>query len=338
MNMTLKIAAAGLATAACVTPLFAQRGAAAQSELWWVEKTPGGVYKPPNRPLWKLADLKKMHAGQSNWQQQIVLDADQDATYNSGAPGFKISTRMHPFTPTVFVVIAGELHFNVEGQQPVTATRGAIVNIMRTTFFSYDVTGDHNALWIEINPVNYKTVNVYPAAGPAPAPGSKDGKIVKVLFNHSPGAYTKPNQLMFNTFDDVIAKCVTGFRVVDDHVHVAPLLGYVNLADNKCGTGSLNIGSGPDKPDAPAFNPHTDFGHLHAGPVEWWIVQVGAIMGKFESMGEYHAVEGDVLYAASMGWHQMAAEAPSGPSVRLAISGYQLINMYNTADGSAGDR
>ena len=54
------------------------------------------------------------------------------------------------------------------------------------------------------------------------------------------------------------------------------------------------------------------------------------ISGKFENMGEYHAVEGDVLYAAPMSWHQMAAEAPSGPSVRLAMGGYQLINMNNT--------
>ena len=48
-------------------------------------------------------------------------------------------------------------------------------------------------------------------------------------------------------------------------------------------------------------------------------MQVGQISGKFENVGEFHAVEGDVLYAAPMTWHQMAAEAPSGPNVRLAI-------------------
>jgi len=233
---------------------------------------------------------------------------------------------MHPDTPTVFVVVAGEVHFIVEGQQPVVATRGSIVNIMKTTLFSYDVIGDQSALWVEVNPTNYKTV--YPAEGPQPAPG-KEGQVVKVSFNHTPGAYTKPNQLMFNTFDDGIAKCTVGPVVLDDHIFASPLLGYVNPADNKCGTGSGNIGSGPDRPDAPAFEPRTTFGHMHAGPAEWWIVQVGAISGNFENMGEYHAVEGDVLYAAPMGWHQMAAEAPSGPSVRLAMGGYPLINMNN---------
>ena len=57
---------------------------------------------------------------------------------------------------------------------------------------------------------------------------------------------------------------------------------------------------------------------------------MGAISGKFENMREYHAVEGDVLYAAPMSWHQMGVEAPTGPSVRLAMGGYQLINMQNT--------
>jgi hypothetical protein len=117
-----------------LTPSLAQPGGPAEN--WWVNKTEGGVYKKPMRPLWKLADLKKMHAGQASWSEQIILDPEQDATYNSAVPGTKFTPRMHPDTPTVFVVVAGEMHFNVEGQQPVTATRGSIVNIMKTTVFS----------------------------------------------------------------------------------------------------------------------------------------------------------------------------------------------------------
>jgi hypothetical protein len=218
------------------------------------------------------------------------------------------------------------MHFAVEGQQPATATRGSIVNIMKTTLFSYDAAGSQNALWVEVNPANYKTV--YPASGPAPA-AANGGQIVKVSFGHTPGAYAPPNQLHWNLFDDGISKCApAGARVLDDHIFASPLLGYVNPADNKClggGRGNVGGGTGPGP-----FNPNSTFGHMHAGPAEWWIVQVGAISGKFENMGEYHAVGGDVLYAAPMSWHQMAAEAPSGPSVRLAMGGYPLINMGNT--------
>jgi quercetin dioxygenase-like cupin family protein len=275
------------------------------------------------RPLWSLADLKKMHAGQDTWSQQIILDPEQDATYNSAAPGTHVSPRMHPDTPTVFVVVAGEVHFNVEGQQPVTATRGSIVNTMKTTVYSAEVAGSQDALWVEVNPTNYKTV--YPADGPQPEP-SKGGRIVKIAFAHKP--YTGINKLHWNTFDDGIAKCTPrGPQVADDHLFVNPLLGYVNPADNKCGTGSLNIGQGPTND---TFNPKPTFGHMHPGPAEWWIVQVGQIRGRFENAGEFNAVEGDVLYAAPMSWHEMSAMAPSGPSVRLALGGYNLINMQNT--------
>lgn len=304
----------------------AQPAGRAAAENWWVNKTEGGVYKAPMRPLWRLADLKKIHAGQDNWSEQIILDPEQDATYNSAAPGTRFTQRLHPDTPTVFVVVAGEVHFTVEGQQPVTATRGSIVNIMKTTLFSYDVTGAQPALWVEVNPTNYKTV--YPADGPQPEP-SKGGKIVKIAFAHQPGAYTGINKLHWNTFDDGIGKCTPrGPQVQDDHLFVNPLLGYVNAVDNPCKTGQLNIGGGGR--DQGAFNPRSTFGHMHPGPAEWWIVQVGQISGRFENTGEFHAVEGDVLYAAPMSWHEMAAEAPSGPSVRLALGGYNLINMQNT--------
>ena len=87
-----------------VTSARAQGPAGAErAQTWWVNKTPGGVYKPPMRPLWKLSDLKQMHAGQNTWQEQIILDPEQDATYNSGAPRTKYTARMHPDTPTVFV-------------------------------------------------------------------------------------------------------------------------------------------------------------------------------------------------------------------------------------------
>ena len=304
------------------------------AQTWFVEKTKGGVYPAPMRPIWKLADLKKMHAGQNNWSEQIIKDPEQDVTYNSGAPGFKFAERLHPDTPTVFVVIAGELNWTVEGQPPTTAKRGAIMHITKGTIFAFDVAGTENALWIEVNPTNYKTV--YPTSGPAPTAKS-GGEIIKVSFNHTPAPYTGNNRLMVNTFDDRIgAKCETGAAVLTDGIFASPLLGYVNAADNKCGTGTGNIGSGPLKDGAPAFNPASIFGHIHAGPAEWWIVQVGQIRGQFENTGQFHAVEGDVLYAAPMTWHQMAAEALSGPNVRLAMGGYQLINMGNTAGAPAG--
>jgi len=303
-------------------------GARGPAETWTVPKTKGGVYPSPMRPIWKKADLLAMHRGQNNWSEQIIKDPENDVTYNSGAPGTQVVSRIHPDTPTVYVVIQGEMTFNVEGQQPAVAKRGAIINIMKTTVFSYSVGGPENALWVEVNPTNYKTA--YPTSVTAPPPPAGAQNVV-VSFAHRPAAYDRGNRLMFNTFDDAINGCKGGAVVDDDHIWASPLLGFVNAADNKCNPGSTgNIGSGPLRPDAPKFDPNSTFGHMHPGPAEWWIVQVGQIRGRFENAGEFTGVEGDVLYAAPMSWHEMSAMAPSGPSVRLAMGGYNLINMQNT--------
>src|SRR5207244_7882500 len=65
LMIRMKTALIGLGLAGCLGLLQAQEpgggargGGAAQT--WWVHKTRGGVYPPPMRPLWKLADLKKM--------------------------------------------------------------------------------------------------------------------------------------------------------------------------------------------------------------------------------------------------------------------------------------
>jgi len=319
------------------------------TQTWWVSKTQGGVYKSPMKPIWKLSELKKKYAGANNWKEQIVLDPEQDATYNSAAPGSKFPRQMHPDSHNIFVVIAGELRFTVEDQAPVVATRGSIVNILKSTIFSYEAGGAQNALWVDVNPPNYKTL--YPSDDSQPAAGP-DAAVVKVSFSHTPAAYTVPNLLHWNLFD-AASKCQPlGTHVVEDGLYANAIYGFDNPDDplNKCagaarggaapatgrggagaaaGRGAAAGGRGARGGTPPAFNPNSTFGHLHAGPAEWWIVQVGHIRGQFENTGEFIAEEGDVLYAPPMTWHQMGFVG-AGPSCRLALGGYQLINMNNT--------
>ncbi|MBV9548512.1 MAG: cupin domain-containing protein [Alphaproteobacteria bacterium] len=308
-------------------------GGRGPAEIWYINKGKGGVYTPPHKPLWKVADLIAAHRGQNTWSEQIIKDGLQDVTYNSAAPGTKITPRMHIEAAVAFVIIRGEMHFTVEGQQPVTATRGGIVNIMEDTIYSYDITGSQNALWVEIHPYFYQTVTPASEAPPPPQPGKV---LTKVSFAHRPGAYTGTNKLYSNLWE-ALDKCTPLPRVTDDHIQVNPLLGFVNPADNKCNPGQTgNIGSGPLQPGAPPFNPNSTFGHLHESNIEWWVVQAGQIRGQFEGTGEFHATEGDVLYAAPDMWHQMAAEAPSGPNVRTAMSAYPITNMGNTENAGGG--
>jgi quercetin dioxygenase-like cupin family protein len=82
------------------------------------------------------------HSGQNNWSQLVINNPQQQATYNSAAPGTKFGSRMNVDANAMFVVMRGEIHFTVEGQPPVTATRGSIVNVMNGTIHSWEIAGN----------------------------------------------------------------------------------------------------------------------------------------------------------------------------------------------------
>ena len=91
MNGGAALAILALAAFAA-SPGWAQ-GGRAPAEQWWAYKEQGGVYTPPNKPYWKLSDIKAMHAGQNNWSQPIISNPQQQASYNSAAPGSKFGRR-----------------------------------------------------------------------------------------------------------------------------------------------------------------------------------------------------------------------------------------------------
>ena len=79
----------------------------------------------PTSPITKLSDLKAKHKGQSSWRETVVKDGESIADYVSMAPGTKLSPRLHPATPTLFVVFEGEMRWQIENQEhlPPSAVR-----------------------------------------------------------------------------------------------------------------------------------------------------------------------------------------------------------------------
>jgi quercetin dioxygenase-like cupin family protein len=246
-------APAAQAPGAAAAPARGGRGGGrgGPAETWYINKVDKVVYTPPNRPIWRQADLLKMHAGQNNWSQPILKDDYQEVSYNSAAPGTKFIPRMHNETDTVIFVMKGQVHFTVEGQEPVTATRGGIVNILNDTIYSYDVTGSENALFIILQPRGTRTE--YPTAD-APPPPVAGTTLNKVSFAHRPGKYTGNNKLYFNLFD-AIAKCQpTGGVVDEEHLFVNPLTGFVHPEEYtaKCPPGSPGSVRGGGATTAPS--------------------------------------------------------------------------------------
>ena len=296
-------------------------------QQYWVQKTKGGVYLPPNKPLVKLADLKAKYKGRSSWSEVVVKDTELQAEYHSASVGTKVSPRFHPGTASFLVVFEGEMQWEVENQSPFTAKRGSIVNIPAWTMFSFEVVGGANATWIEVNPVHYDTVFPVTSPPPAAAPGAV---LTKTQFNRRPAAYQAPNQPHWNLHDSVKANPQRpgGVQVLTEHLYANANYGFADPNDpanpNRGNPAAGGRGGQAPASDEP-FNPKVPFGHLHPGSAEWWIVLTGQISGKFET-GEVIGSEGDVLYAPPYTWHQMANRG-AGASCRLAIGAYDPVNF-----------
>ena len=296
-------------------------------QQYWVQKTKGGVYLPPNKPLMKLGDLKTKYKGRPTWNEVVVKDTELQAEYHSAATGTKVSPRFHPGTASILVVFEGEMRWQVENQEAFTAKRGSIVNIPAWTMFSFEVIGSTPAIWIDVNPVHFDTV--FPIDSQAP-PANPGAVLTKVAFNRRPAPYVAPNQPHWNLHDSVKANPERpgGVRVLTEHLYGNANYGFADPNDplNPNRGNPAGRGRGGQTPaDSGPFDPKVPFGHLHAGSAEWWIVLVGHISGKFET-GEVVGGEGDVLYAPPYTWHQMANQG-AGPSCRFTIGAYDPVNF-----------
>src|ERR1700730_91233 len=129
---------------------FADKPNAPPEEPSWAPKpveTPR--YLPPHKPVTRLAELKKAHSGEANWNQVIVNDDHLHGEYIQSAPGTKVSRRFHPDTRALWVVMEGQIRVEIEGQQPFVATKGSLVQVPMQTIYSMETVGNQPALRYE---------------------------------------------------------------------------------------------------------------------------------------------------------------------------------------------
>jgi mannose-6-phosphate isomerase-like protein (cupin superfamily) len=306
-RLHVAMASAALLAFGAMTHTVSTQGAPAQGNpprQWWVNKDKPGQYGR-NRLHIKLTDLKARHKGQSTWTEVVVDDDNFHSTYNSGAPGTRISTRMRPDTREFFVIVEGEMRFTLEGQPaPIVATRGSVVNIPKKIPYSAEVIGSAPALWVDANQANFKTL--VPASDPKPAQAAGH-TLMKIGTTFGLGTYAGNNKPHFNLWEAEKDPKFAGQNVVqDDHMWAQAIWGY--------------------EKNLPPYDPN-DKGHFHVGTAEWWVIMKGQIRHNIETVGgDFTSNEGDVVYVPASTWHATRFAGP-GPSCRLAISGYQFTSL-----------
>ena len=295
-------ATAGLAHAQNPAPPPAPGPRPVPTAVWASKSTTLKPYPPGVKPWLKLADIKARHAGQPTWTDALFNDGRLMADYVSAAPGTRQSARFHPDTREWFAVVEGEVRVEIEGQAPIVATRGSLVNIPRQTIFTVTTTSTTPSLRFVLNVANARTFFVADSSAPPSQAPPAGTAWMTTTINRTPGRYDEFNSPTTNIHEEGAKnpKYTGGRFVRDDKSEMLVIYGY--------------------EKNMPPLDP-ADKGHFHAESAEAWLVFTGKIRYAFEGQQPFIASEGDVVYVPSNTWHatRFIGEAPS---CRLSITEY----------------
>jgi mannose-6-phosphate isomerase-like protein (cupin superfamily) len=302
-----KTAAACFATFALISGAYAQ----GRGDTLWAPKYPPTKYVPPHQPITKIADLLTKHKGQTAWREEVVKDDHIWADYIMSPPGSKVSRRLHPDTREWWVVMDGQIRFEIEGQEPFVASKGAMVQVPVQTIYSMETVGEKPALRFECNIAKAKTL--HPKDVQPPKMPGFDWMMVRM--SRTPSVYDKGNKPIV-TYDE-LAK---GFEAR------GPSPFYRVVMDDRA---VANFIYGHEK-NLPPINPK-DKGHYHPECAEFWLIMSGQIRYPIEEQGVIIANVGDVVYVPPFTFH-----APrwygEGASCRLAMNGYaNIAHLFESA-------
>lgn len=300
----MKMKAILLATGAGILLLsnaLAQRRVSNEEASWAQKPLQVPKYTPPHKPHTKIADVKAAHKGHADWSQIVVDDDHLHGEYIYSAPGTKVSRRFHPDTRAWWVVLEGEIRFEIEGQEPFTATRGSMVQAPMQTIFSMETVGGKPSLRWEVNIAKAKTL--YPKdVEPPKMPG---WEWTPVRLNRRPGAWENGNKPHINLFELAKQPDYRGGRFVHDDRAVSNII-YGNASK------------------LPPYDPKMR-GHYHPECAEFWLIMTGKIMYPIEGLKDpVIATEGDIVYVPPFTFHAPRFHGDE-PSCRLAMNGFTNI-------------
>jgi mannose-6-phosphate isomerase-like protein (cupin superfamily) len=263
-----------------------------------------GVHKPHT----KLTDVLAKHKGQADWVETVVDDESLFAQWVSMGPGQKTKRRMNGDTREWWIVQSGTLKFTIEGQEPITATKGFMVQVPYRTLYQIENVGTEPALRFEVNVTRAR--KLYPMdETPDPVAGFQ---FIPTRVTGGKGSYDEQNRV-FVDFNKVVAGEERGGAFVSDD------RGFANII----------MGNYQAPP------PPTDKGHYHEEGSEFWLIMLGKIRYRIGDLPVFEAEPGDVVYAPRQTWHLASNGGEPGlRSCRLALNGYPFqAHMYEAPTG-----
>ena len=245
------------------------------------------AWKAPNRPHWKLSDIRAAHP-QPAWSQTVVQDEHFTGRFIQMAPGEKTRRLMYPDTEMFWVVQSGQMRVSVEGMEPFLAGKSVIVQIPARTPFHVETLGDAPVLRFEVT--HSGTLPVY-VDGEAPAPVAGQ-EYIRVSYLAPPPATLDPAKITLDFDKDVVGGKVRAGRFLK--------------------SGSLIRGMSIPTP------PRDDQGHWHTETNEFYFIMEGKLDFQLEGRQPFIVEQGDVVYVPHGRYHRNNYTG-GGMATRLAI-------------------
>lgn len=265
------------------------------------------AYQAPNRPLWRLSDIRARHAAEADWSEPVADTPSFVARYVSMAPGKSTQPIMFSDDRSFWVIEAGQVRFRIEGQEPFVATKGFLVQVPARTPFVLETVGSEPSLRFEVMPAEPP---IFPISEtPVPQRGVS---YIKASFKGR-GSYDAINRPFLDFQKDVVQ---------DGHPAPATFLKDPYM--------SVEVFRGTPQ----ALPPDTDWGHFRANYPGFWFVLEGRENFLIEGERPFTAEEGDVVYAPVGRFHRVTS-GDEGMSTRLAINA-RPGNLHWYQPGKAG--
>lgn len=288
---------------------------AISGQTLWAPKGEPGAYTPPHRPLTKLGDVKARHAGQKAWRELVVDDNMLRSEWIQAPPGARVNRAMHPDTRTWWVVMEGEVKFDIETVPSFVAGYRSMVQCPMQTFYSWEVVGDKPALIFETNVAGAKTLYESETA-PPPVPGLEwtPVKLSRVIAQWLHG--NKPHV----RYEEAAARLEKSGQSLERFVQDDRAAAHFIYTDNA---------------KLPPLD-EKNLGHYHPEGAEYWLILQGPLRFPIERIGVKMAETGDVIYIPPNTFHAPRAWG-SGPTCRLAMNGFPFF-AHLTEDPKAKAR
>jgi mannose-6-phosphate isomerase-like protein (cupin superfamily) len=276
-------------------------------------------YRPPMKPVTRLADVKAKHKGHASWREPVINDGNSVSFLVQEPSGTKHERRLYADAAAWFIVLDGQIRFEVEKAdrtfEIINATRGSYVFVPERLLFSLEVVGSAPAIRYEVTSSPSST----PIFEKKPGDTPKGVEYLPVTLSTGPnpldvyneGNGGKPWPYHLNVYElekrNATKKNFTQEAMRANRARGNFICGY-----------------------RPATFPTAsgNRGHFHTDTAESWIVMLGELRWVFEGDEKSAIVarQGDIVYAVPGTFHSPQFWGTEGLNCRLTNSTMPSLN------------